>query len=246
MTLSQEPAARTPATWTPDAAARARRGDSRARHPLMRWILPLYRLRRLRGLVQKACLRLEGGWMFTASWRQLLQDRHQVTVGRYSYGDILKPGLLPRGSRVGNYCSVGTGLIVRRRDHPLARPSLHPFFYNSALGLLTRDSIPLDQDNPLEIGHDVWIGDRVTILSGCSKIGNGAVLAAGAVVTKDVPAYSVVGGVPAKVLRSRFDAERAAELEASQWWDRPIAELIETPPFPDFLMDAEPNPAATE
>lgn len=230
------------ARWRTDAVARARKGDLGALHPMMRLIRPLYRKRRLRGLVQRLCLRLEGGWMFTASWRQILHTHHQVSVGRYSYGDILKPGVLPPGSKVGHYCSVGTGLIVRRRDHPLARPSLHPFFYNSALGLLTRDSIMLDQDNPLEIGHDVWIGDRVTILSGCRKIGNGAVLAAGAVVTKDVPAYSVVGGVPAKVLRPRFDAERAAELEASQWWDRPIAELIETPPFPDFLTDpAQPT-----
>lgn len=173
--------------------------------------------------------------MFSATLRDVLRDRYGVEIGRYSYGDILRPGLLPPGTRVGAWCSVGSGLIVRRRDHPLDRPSLHPFFYNSGLGFLERDTIPLEKDNPLTIGHDVWIGDRVTILGGCRSIGNGAVLAAGAVVTRDVEAYSVVGGVPAHRIRMRFPAEKAVRIEASRWWERSLAEIIEKPPFPDML-----------
>ena len=168
--------------------------------------------------------------MHSATWRRILRTWHGAEVGRYSYGDVLQPGVLPPGSRVAAYCSVGTGLIVRRRDHPLDRPFLHPFFYNSALGLLTCDIIPLDRDNPLTIGNDVWIADRVTVLGGCRRIGNGAVLAAGAVVTKDVPAYAVVGGVPARPIRMRFDPDRIAEIEASRWWERDIATIIEAPP----------------
>ena len=118
---------------------------------------------------------------------------------------------------------------MRRRDHPLDRPCLHPFFYNSALGLLTCDIIPLDRDNPLTIGNDVWIADRVTILGGCRTIGNGAVIAAGAVVTRDVPAYAVVGGVPARLIRMRFGPDRIAEIEASRWWEYDIATIIANP-----------------
>ena len=100
---------------------------------------------------------------------------------------------------------------------------------------MTRDSIKSDRDNPLVIGHDVWIADRVTILGGCRTIGNGAVIAAGAVVTKDVPPYAVVAGVPTKVIKMRFEESRITDLENSQWWQRSIAELIKNPPFEDFL-----------
>ena len=178
----------------------------------------------------RLCQRLEGGPFFSQTLRLLLRDRHGVEIGHYSYGSILKPGVLPPGSRVGAYCSVGSGLIVRRRDHPTDRPVMHPFFYNHLLGIVERDTIPVDQANPLEIGNDVWIGDRVTILGACHKIGNGAVLAAGAVVTRDVAPYSIVGGVPAKHMRMRFSPDRIARLEESQWWTKSLPDLIENFP----------------
>lgn len=216
--------------WSAEAPARARAAEARARHALSPQLVALYRVRRLRGLVRRLCARLEGGLMWSVTWRQILRQAHGVSVGRYSYGAILDPGVLPPGSVVGAYCSVGSGLIVRRRDHPVGRPFLHPFFYNKALGLLDRDTIPAEADNPLTIGHDVWIGDRVTILGGCRVIGNGAVLAAGAVVTRDVAPYTIVAGVPARTLRPRFDAGRVAEIEATRWWERDIAALIADPP----------------
>jgi acetyltransferase-like isoleucine patch superfamily enzyme len=117
----------------------------------------------------------------------------------------------------------------------LDRPFLHPVFYNSRLGFLTRDAIPDTSDNPLIIGHDVWIGDRVTILGGCRSIGNGAVLAAGAVVTRDVAPYSVVGGVPARVIKMRFPVDRIGELEASRWWEMDLASIIQDPPVPGIF-----------
>ena len=126
-------------------------------------------------------------------------------------------------------------MIIPRHNHPLERPFLHPFFYNATLGLLTKDTIPAGRDNPLTIGNDVWIGDRVTILAGCRHIGNGAVLAAGAVITADVPAYAVMGGVPARLIKMRFDATRMAELETSRWWEQDIATLIKSPPVGDVF-----------
>ena len=68
------------------------------------------------------------------------------------------------------------------------------------------------------IGNDVWIGSNVTILGGIT-IGHGAIVATGAVVTKDVPPYSVVGGVPAKVIRYRFSEEKIQELLDEKWWE---------------------------
>ena len=215
-----------PRFWCEDALRIAGQKDQNTLSPLSPLLRQLYRFRRLRNLCRRLCARLEGGLMLSATWRQILRDWHEVDVGRYSYGDILLPGLLPPGSRVGAYCSVATGLIVRRRDHPLDQPFMHPFFYNSALGLLEQEAIPDDRDNPLIIGNDVWIGSRVTILSGCKAIGNGAVIAAGAVVTRDVAPYAVVGGVPARIIRMRFAEEKIAGIEKSKWWKLKISELI--------------------
>ena len=197
----------------------------------MNWLsgalLLFYRIRRLRSLIRRVALRLEGGPLFSGTIRQLLRFHHGVVVGAYSYGDILRPGVLTPGSEAGAYCSVGCDLIVRRRDHPIDRISQSPLFYNRALGLLRRDTIQDDRDNPLTIGNDVWIGDRVTILSGCQHIGDGAVIAAGAVVTKNVPAYTIVGGVPAKRIRRRYSEETEARIKTSRWWSLSLSELLE-------------------
>ena len=134
--------------WHPAAAERTRNMVRHASSPLSSALATLARFRRLRGLARSLCHRLEGGLMNSGTWRRILRDHYGVEIGRYSYGDVLKPGLLPPGTSVGAYCSVGTGLIVRRRDHPVTRPVLHPFFYNSRLGLVERDTIPQDRDNP--------------------------------------------------------------------------------------------------
>lgn len=114
--------------------------------------------------------------------------------------------------------------------------ALHPFFYFSRLGLVKQDTIPAASDNPLDIGDDVWIGDRVTILSGCRRIGRGAVIAAGAVVTRDVPAFAIVGGVPARLIRMRFDPEQIARIENTRWWERDIADIVKDPELSAFLL----------
>lgn len=163
--------------------------------------------------------RWDGGEMRSVQLRRLMRMHHGVTIGDYSYGAILRRGVLPRGTMVGRWCSVGQELIVRRRDHPIERLTQHPFFYNAKLGLVPRDTIALDGDNPLTIGNDVWIGDRVTILSGCRHIGDGAVLAAGAVVTRDVPPFAIMGGVPARMLRARFPEPIARLVAQSRWWE---------------------------
>lgn len=213
--------------WVGSYKKIARAREMKSRSPFSSLLILAYRHIKLRSLCFKLCEKLENGQFYSATMREILKTFHNVEIGKYSYGSIWQPRVLPSGTKVGAYCSVGQGLIVRRRNHPIERLTQHPFFYNKQLGYLVEDSIHTDHSNPLTIGHDVWIGDRVTILSGCRTIGNGAVLAAGTVVTRDILPYSVNGGVPAKVLKMRFPKELIDLVEASHWWEKSIVELLE-------------------
>ncbi len=177
--------------------------------------------------------------MWSESFRELLRHYYQVDVGFHSYGPCLRPGRLPEGTRVGNYCSLAPGIQVLRRNHTIDRISQHPFFYNSTLGLVDRGLIQEFADNPLSIGHDVWIGLNVLITAGCKSIGNCAVLAAGSVVTADVPPFAIVGGVPAKLIRWRFTEPLREAVTRSQWWLRPVWDLAEH--FPLFAETLTPS-----
>lgn len=199
-----------------------------------RWapgLAALYRIPIVRRLCRKACYWSEGGEFFSTTWRKILRDHHEVSVGLYTYGPVLDPGLLTGGAQIGRYCSIGPDLKVYRRDHPVERLVSHPFFYNSRLGFLTRDSIPEVRDNPLSIGDDVWIGGGVTILPGCRTIGTGSVVAAGSVVTRDVAPFAIVAGVPARLIRMRFDEATVAFLQELRWWELPVDMLLERLPF---------------
>ena len=163
--------------------------------------------------------------MWSTTYRSLMLEHLGVEIGLHSYGPCLWPGNLPPGTRVGNYCSLAAGVEVLRRNHPTDRLSQHPFFFNSALGLLAKDTIPAEADNPLSIGHDVWLGLGVVVAPGCTTIGDGATVAAGAVVCRDVPPLAIVGGVPAKFIRWRLPQEVHAAWFESRWWLKSADEL---------------------
>jgi acetyltransferase-like isoleucine patch superfamily enzyme len=165
--------------------------------------------------------------MFSPTLRTIAHVYHHVILGEYSYAPIIEPLTLPAGTVIGRYCSIAPGVLVLRRNHPVNFPSQHPLFFNAQVGLLDRDSIHAITSNPLRIGHDVWLGARAIVLPGCREIGDGAVVAAGAHVTKDVPPYTIVGGNPARLIRKRFALEVEAAVAASQWWLRPIEEIVE-------------------
>lgn len=190
---------------------------------------PIFRLasrvRLTRSWVIRLVCRLEGGQMWSSTYRELMFSYYGVEIGMYSYGSCLRPGCLPAGTRIGNYCSLADGLQVFRRNHPVDRISQHPFFFNPAAGLLVSNTIPSVLESPLTIGHDVWIGHRVIVAPGCKKIGDSAVIASGAIVTADVPAFAIVGGVPARLIRWRLPEELRALWIESKWWLKPVNEL---------------------
>ncbi|PQO43900.1 CatB-related O-acetyltransferase [Blastopirellula marina] len=163
-------------------------------------------------------VRLEGGQQFSSTGRELLEKYHEIKIGNYSYGPCFSPGWFPPRVEIGNYTSIAAGVRVVNENHPLSHFSTHPQFY------------VFHEERPwLVIGDDVWIGFNAIILPGCHSIGTGAVIGAGAVVTKDVPPYAIVGGNPARVLRYRFSEDMAEELLASKWWQkeaRPIADAM--------------------
>jgi acetyltransferase-like isoleucine patch superfamily enzyme len=183
-------------------------------------LLRLYTL--LRGPGATACRRalarlirhLEGGEMRSATLRRIMRQCHGIDIGAHSYG-CFDPIRFPAGTRIARYVSVGPGVSVYRRNHPLDRLSLHPYFYNPRHGATNAADVA---SVPLVIEADAWLGAHAIILPGCQRIGRGAVVAAGAVVTRDVPDYAVVAGNPARVLRSRFDAAAATAADRSAWW----------------------------
>jgi virginiamycin A acetyltransferase len=187
--------------------------------------------------------RLEGGQMWSATYRELLSRIYRVEVGLHSYGTSLYPGHLPPGTRIGNYCSIADGLVALRRNHTIDRVSQHPFFYNAELGLVDRGLIAEHSDNPLVIGHDVWIGLNVLITPACRRIGDGAVVAAGSVVTGDVKPFSIVGGVPARQIRWRFDEATRDAIANTQWWLKPVWELGDK--FDKFATSVNPDVASS-
>lgn len=154
--------------------------------------------------------------------RHLLSN---VCIKDYSY---ISSNSSIRNTEIGKYCSIGENFISGAAIHPTDCISTSPLFYstrNQCGRVLLRENT-IEEYKPVHIGNDVFIGANVTILSGID-IGDGAIIAAGAVVTKDVMPYSIVGGIPAKVIKYRFNKETIARLCEIKWWEWPDNRMSE-------------------
>lgn len=137
-------------------------------------------------------------------------------IGRYSY---VGKNFTASHSEIGAFCSVSWNVSIGGAEHDYNRVSTHAFLFSPKFGLV--DSPKYDRFNKsCIIGNDVWIAANVCVCRGV-KIGDGAVIAAGAVVTKDVEPYTIVAGVPAAPIKKRFDDDVIDYLIKSKWWNLP-------------------------
>lgn len=171
-----------------------------------------------------------------------------VSIGSYSYLNSPIPGH-SLDIVIGRYTSIANGLTILPPNHPIERFTTSSATYDINFVIFKN---PLESKNSnfktkpnrqvkgnIKIGNDVWIGANVTLARGIT-IGDGAIIAAGSIVTKDVSPYAIVGGIPAKLLRYRFEADIIEELKKIKWWkynyvDFEIEADIPIEKFVDFL-----------
>lgn len=139
--------------------------------------------------------------------------RKRVSIGEHTY--INKNSTIISGN-IGKYCSIGYNVQIGMFEHPVHFVSTQNYISKY---LYPEEGNWDSVSNPPIIKNDVWIGSGAQILQGVT-INNGAIIAAGAVVTKDVPSYAVVGGVLARIIKYRFDEETIKKIEATKWWDK--------------------------
>lgn len=148
--------------------------------------------------------------------------------GKLGYGTYIGSNCIINAS-VGRYCCIADNVHVYVGIHPVKWASLNPMFYSTkkqnGYSYVHQDYFEEEtfadkiEKYGIIVGNDVWIGARTTILGGIT-IGDGAVIGAGAVVTKNVPPYTIVGGVPAKKIKTRFDQEIIEQLLDYRWWEK--------------------------
>ena len=127
-------------------------------------------------------------------------------------------------ANIGKYCSIACDVLIGLGKHPVNNfVSTHPIFFSTLkqAQITFAKTSHYNEFDTINIGNDVWIGARAIIVDGIS-VGDGAIIGAGAVVTRNVPAYAIVGGVPAKIIKYRFTEKEIIYLQDFCWWDRDI------------------------
>lgn len=156
----------------------------------------------------------------------------EVTMGDYSY--VVNDSQITY-TTIGKFCSIAAMTRINPGNHPVQRATQAHFTYRASAYFEGEEDehafFDWRRQHHVHIGHDVWIGHGAVILAG-RNVGTGAAIAAGAIVTKDVPAYTIVGGNPARIIRRRFSEAVADRLAGLAWWNWHHEELRAA--LPDF------------
>lgn len=161
------------------------------------------------------------------------------TIGRYSY---ISHDSQVVDTTIGSFCSISDHVYIGGPEHPYSWVSTSPVF-EDVKGCIIKKKLakcPIPEPHKTTIGNDVWIGHGVTVKAGVT-IGDGAVIGAGSVVTKDIPPYAIVVGVPAKLIKFRFEENIIKQLLHLQWWnlsDEVLCELGDKIQKPQSFIDA--------
>lgn len=192
---------------------------------LARLLYKLYRIDRhnVRAFIRWLVTKIEKGECYSVTLRKIFRDYHKVDIGMYTHGACFREWSVDPETTIGRYCSIAGGVRILTENHPMAFQSTHGFFFNPKFKYTTTNLV---WRKPLTIGNDVWIGYNAVIMPNVKRVGDGAVIAAGAVVNKDVPPYAVVVGNPARIVRYRFSPATITKLQASRWWEKPISEIV--------------------
>ncbi|WP_082167712.1 CatB-related O-acetyltransferase [Methylobacterium aquaticum] len=153
-----------------------------------------------------------------------------LKIGAHTF---INPGSDVRHCVIGRYCSIGDGVYISPNRHPHDSFSTHPI-------LLSKSERPYNDHigRVVTIGSDVWLGGRSTIMAGL-EIGHGAVIGAGSIVTKNVEPFNVVAGIPARVIKKRFDEDKIHLLQNLQWWNYNFIECEEKIDFSNIELAIE-------
>ena len=170
--------------------------------------------------------------------REHFRSKHRIDVGLYSYG-CFDEWRMTGPIKVGRYCSIAKTVRSVPINHPYDALTTHPALYESQFGVVDES---ITWDDVLVIEDDVWIGHYAVILPGCKYIGRGAIVGAGAIVTKNVEPYTIVAGNPAKVIRHRFDDAMKEAVERTRWWQMSFEELRKArETLPDAIHHPDPE-----
>ena len=177
--------------------------------------------------------------------KNVVSNNASVENAQMGFGSYVGKGTNIHHATIGKYTCIGANVRIIVGLHPTKKyVSIHPAFYSTArqagFSFVKKQkfceiAFADNKGNYVVIGNDVWIGSDVILLGGI-KVGDGAIIAAGAVVTKDVPDYAIVGGVPAHVIRYRFDSEQISVLKRINWWDKDFGWLEDNA---DLFSDIE-------
>ena len=156
---------------------------------------------KLRRWLEKRIAAWTGGFVYSEIIRKLYKEEHGLEIGYGTYGGCwLHSSMWWQNIKIGNYCSFAGNIDIFTGNHHSEWFSTHPCLANPAYGSILYNGYPKPQkEKGIIIGNDVWMGMNAIILPSCNKVGNGAIIGAGSIVTQDVPPYAIVAGNPTKI-----------------------------------------------